>query len=71
MKNITPHDLRCTWGACPAVYEPDDGRLVIVGQKASAGQISQCEVMVGDDEYAIVISKKYFVNLAGAEQSEK
>jgi hypothetical protein len=71
MKNITPHDLRCTWGACPAVYELNDGQLLIVGQRASVEQIAQCEVMVGDDEYAIVISKKYFVNLAEAEQSEK
>lgn len=34
MKNLTPAHMRCEWGACPAVYELDDGRLLIRGANA-------------------------------------
>lgn len=63
MKNLTPHHLRCAWGACPAAYESNDGSLLIIGQKASAEHISKYKADIGDNERAIVVSKELLANI--------
>lgn len=51
MKNLTPKHLRCDCGAsCPAVYETDDGRLLIIGTAATQRQINDCGAYVDEDK---------------------
>lgn len=52
---ITPQSLRCSIGACPAVFKTEQGKLVIIGKKPSGKIIESIENKVGEDEWAIVI----------------
>jgi hypothetical protein len=61
MRNLTPEHLRCAYGTCPAVYELEDGRLLIVGKWANSEM--RGDVPVGEDETAIVIDRAYLANV--------
>jgi hypothetical protein len=63
-KNLTPSDLLCRFGACPAVFELEDGQLVIVGKKPTGDLNQELSPLVGSDEYAIVISPALLANVA-------
>lgn len=62
LKDVTPQHLRCTFGACPAVYEYG-GELVIIAKRAPAELVKELENKIGDDELAVVIDPKYFEQL--------
>jgi hypothetical protein len=67
MKNITPWHLRCGPLNCPAVFELEDGRAVIVGEFAhmhppgtAPGDLYEAlcnENKIGDNEAAIIIDR--------------
>lgn len=63
MKEITPAHLRCCVGTCPGVYEVDAQTIVVVGKRAAADQLQELTGRIGDDEYAVVISKDFFSEL--------
>lgn len=55
MKNITPEEFRCvSIAGCPAVYDLEDGRLLIIGKIPSQDDLSSVKE-IGNDELAIVI----------------
>ncbi len=65
----TPKHLRCTFGACPSVYELEDltpavhsadRQLVIIGKKPSAEIMAELGHRVGEDEDIIMIDRAYF-----------
>src|SRR6185503_5446909 len=66
MKNLTPEHMRCPWADCPSIHELEDGRLLIIGERAATylsgledGDRSYTingDKPVRDDEEAIVIS---------------
>lgn len=62
-EELTPYAIRCSIGACPAVFSLDDGNLLIVGKKLSPELSKEIEGKVGDDEHAIVLSPEFFRNL--------
>ena len=54
LKEITPEAIRCTIGACPAIYETQKGSFIIVGKRLSNKHI-ELEGRVGQDEDAVEI----------------
>jgi len=62
-KEITPVQLRCSYGACPAVYLLSDGNLCIVGKKPPKDLTADIDGKVSDDEHAIMISREFFRGL--------
>jgi len=62
-EELTPSALRCSIGACPAVFSLDDGNLLIVGKKLSPELAKETEGKVSDDEHAIVLSPDFFKDL--------
>jgi|WetSurMetagenome_2_1015567.scaffolds.fasta_scaffold906389_1 hypothetical protein len=63
MRDITPKKLRCTFGACPAVYELDNDTIVIVGAKPSSELGDALKGKISPDEFAIVVSKQLLANV--------
>jgi hypothetical protein len=63
LKEITPVRLRCTLGACPAVFESSHEELVIIGKKADLNIIQELAERIAEDEYAIQIRREFFENL--------
>ena len=63
LKEITPLHLRCGMGACPAIYETEDGKLVVVGKRAPSELSQELQGRVSDDEGAVIISRDYFRNV--------
>ena len=63
MKNLTPEHLRCgaSLGSCPAVYELEDGRLLIRG--LATDNVVDC----GDDEAAIIIDRALLADVLSKE----
>ena len=61
--DLTPSQMKCSWGGCQAVFATPDGELLIVGKKPSASLAKEIEGKVGDDELAIVIDRQLIVNL--------
>lgn len=64
MKELTPKELRCTFGACPAVYEQDDNIVVVVGKRnptATAELISAGKI--APDEEAVFIDRALLKNV--------
>jgi hypothetical protein len=59
LKNITPEHLRCSIGACPAVYEVDQDTVVIVGAAADI----DIKALVGDGEAAVLVKKELLANV--------
>lgn len=57
---ITPDDMRCGLGACPAIFRDSDGNFVIIGKKArdlvSADRVAA-------DETVIAIPKELLAEL--------
>jgi hypothetical protein len=64
LREITPHHLRCGIGQCPAVYEDGVQDLVIIGKNLSKELRDELSPRIGEDEYAIRISRAMFTNLA-------
>jgi hypothetical protein len=60
---VTPAALRCSCGACQAVYRLHDGDLLIVGKKLDKELAQEIQSKVADDEYAIKISPEFFKDL--------
>jgi len=65
MKNLTPEHMRCTLGACPAVYELDDGKLLIVGELAAYEQVP-----CASHETTIVIDRELLANVIAVSERE-
>ena len=58
IKRITPLNLMCAGGGCPAVFEIiGQNKLVIVGLKADRKALNLSE-KIGKDEEAIVVDKE-------------
>lgn len=60
---LTPNELRCTYGACPAVFKTHQGKLVIIGKKPTLEIFETIENKIGNDEWAIVIDPTLLSNL--------
>lgn len=62
---ITPADLQCALAAsCPSVHEiANSGDLIIVGKRLPPELQAQMAGKVGDDEYAVVISRALLANV--------
>ena len=54
---LTPEVFRCIIGSCPAVYEADDGDLIVVGATIKADAVEGLEGKVGACETAVRISR--------------
>ena len=65
MREITPKRLQCGVGLCPALFELDDGRIVVIGKVPSADRPLPREISdkVGEDESAVVIPPEYLKEL--------
>lgn len=70
MIDKTPEKMRCHIAACPAVYELDSGKLLIIGAKPSPELGEKLKGKVGPDEYAIVISKQLLANVTADPSAE-
>jgi hypothetical protein len=62
-EEITPLELRCTFGTCQAVLTASDGDLIVIGKKLPADLSKAIQGRVGSDEFAIKISPEFFKNL--------
>lgn len=55
MKDVTPKSLRCTFGGCPAIYEQQDGHIVIGKvMKEIPEEVAQ---RIGPDEFAVWVPR--------------
>jgi hypothetical protein len=63
-EEITPSELRCSIGACPAVFTLSDGDLLIVGKVASPDLLREISGRVSSDEFAVKISPEFFKALS-------
>ena len=63
LRNLTPNKFRCSFGGCPAVFETENGEIVIVGKKPSSTISEQLKNKVSQDELAIVIERELLANL--------
>ncbi|MBX2804747.1 MAG: hypothetical protein KTR19_02145 [Hyphomicrobiales bacterium] len=61
--NITPTKLRCSFGGCPAVYETEDGEIVIIGKKASAQIEEKLKNNISSDEWVVVVNRELLANI--------
>ena len=68
---LTPIHLRCTVGACPAVYLLDDGDLLIVGKRLEADVLAGIAHKVTDDEFAIRLHPSYLPTDISSETGKK
>ncbi|SOD03277.1 hypothetical protein SAMN05216486_10918 [bacterium JGI 053] len=56
LEDITPSEMQCGIGACPAVFRRNDGKLIIVGAALPADAVeAQLHGRVGAHEAAIVV----------------
>ena len=63
MKEITPSRYRCANGFCPATFDLEDGKVLIIGKKVPSPLLSEIADRVGEDEYAIVIEAAMLENV--------
>ena len=66
--NLTPTHLLCTYGACPAVYELEDGTLAVIGNRSDDQQIPELKGKVAEHEDVILIDTKYFAEFVKKHQ---
>lgn len=59
LKEITPETYMCNSCSpcCPAVFETEDGKYVIIGKKISPDVKKLVEGKVADDEFVIEVEK--------------
>jgi hypothetical protein len=60
---LTPAQLRCGGGTCPAVYRLSDGTLLIVGKVINPSLLAQISDRIGPGEAAVIISPDYLAAL--------
>ena len=59
LKEITPPEMACFVGPCPAVFVSEDGNeIVLIGKKVQPGSLAS---RVGADEQLVSISKEMLV----------
>ncbi len=63
MKETTPSPYRCASGMCPATFDLEDGKVLIIGKKAASSLLKEIEGRVGEDEYAIVVDAAMLENV--------
>lgn len=65
MREITPKQLQCGVGLCPALFELDDGRIVVIGELPDPLHPLPAEILnrIGDNEMAVVIPPNYLKDL--------
>ena len=65
MREITPKQLQCGVGLCPALFELDDGRIVVIGELPDPLHPLPAEILnrIGDNEKAVVIPPNYLKDL--------
>ncbi len=55
MKEITPEQLRCGIGLCPAVFDLENGKAAIIGSTKTADLPDEVMRKVGENETVIVV----------------
>ena len=70
LKEITPHHLRCGIGQCPSVYEHGSHELIIIGKIPDADVLAEIGSKIGNDEYAICISRAMLANLEDGRKTD-
>jgi len=65
MREITPKKLRCGVGLCPAIFELDDGKIVIIGKlPISDSEIPEVILSkVGDGEGIVILPPEYLKDI--------
>jgi len=62
-REITPKEMRCMIGSCPAIFETERGTYIIVGEKIPSEKIpDRIKNKVGPDENAIEVPNKLLKN---------
>jgi len=65
MKDLTPRHLTCGIGLCPALFQLDDGRVVVIGKKPiEADQLpADISIKIGKNETAVILPPEYLKGL--------
>ena len=65
MREITPKQLKCGVGLCPALFELDNGSIVVIGKLPDSKNPLPREILdkIGPNEMAVVISPEYLKDL--------
>ena len=59
IKELTPEQLRCGIAGCPAVFEVDDGKLLVIGKIASkSSQAMVPKSRIANDEILVEIPRE-------------
>lgn len=65
LKDLTPERMRCV----PALFEAENGDLVIIGKRPSEEMLAEIEDRIGEDEFAVVIPAELLEKFANHIQS--
>jgi hypothetical protein len=76
--NRTPEHLRCAYGTCPGVWELEDGRLLIVGKRATLDEHTKDmlgpyvgKISLQWDEQAIIIDRALLGDLVQSSSQQE
>lgn len=69
MKETTPDRYRCATGLCPATFDLEDGRVLIIGKRAMSPFLDEISGRIGDDEYAIIVDAAMLENVSSPENA--
>ena len=58
MKELTPDNFKCAVGACPRIFETEDGELLLIGKEADLSDIPE-RISLSKDEKCIVLPKGF------------
>ena len=57
IKELTPKEMSCVAGTCPAIFETDEGSYILIGKKADADKLG-IEKRVAAEEVVIEVPKR-------------
>ena len=60
-KELTPKEMSCVWGACPAIFETNKNSYVVIGKIQNAEKLGISN-RVAKDKIVIEIPKKLIDN---------
>jgi hypothetical protein len=63
LTEVTPRHMRCHIGKCPAVFSAQDGKIVIIGKKATDKILNEIGDKIGDDEFCVVVDRELIKDL--------
>jgi hypothetical protein len=63
LQELTPINMRCIFGNCPAIFATEHKTYVLIGRRLTAETSSELSGRIGDDEVAIEVPSELLEHL--------